>query len=161
MRPEKCIAALASVRLDSQPSNTRLDNQPPSSPPQTPPVAESDPAPRRATASPRPVSLVVRNTRKSRNKPFYAPTPRSNHYLLARSLVENDQPAKPLVPKRNPQTTRNTTPPQLCVLPPDFAISDFVWRFSTPDQDSQVHDAFAALRSYDPQTFSELIAGLD
>jgi len=163
MRPEKCLAALASTvpRLDSEPLNTRLDNQP--SPPPTPPVAEFNPSPRRATASQRPIPLVVRNTKKSRNKSSHTPIPRSNHYLLARSLVENDQLPKPLAPERKPRTTRRAASSQLRrdALPPDFTISDFIWRYSAPDPDSQIHDAFAALKSYDPQTFSEFVAGFD
>lgn len=163
MRPEKRLAELASTvpRLDPEPSNTCLDNQSP--PSQTPPGAEPNQAPRRATQSQKPFSLVVRNTRTSRNKTSYTPIPRSNHYLLAKSLVENEQPPKPPAPERRPRATRKTASSLLCheAFPPDFTISNFIWRFSTPDPDSQIHDAFATLESYDPQTFSELIAGLD
>ena len=103
----------------------------------------------------------MRNTRKSRNKPFYASIPRSNHYLLAKSLVENDQPLMPFAPEQKPRVTRMTAPSQFGVLPPDFTVSEFIWRFSAPDQDPQIYDAFAALKLCDPQTFSELVAGFD
>jgi len=162
MRPKKCIATPASTILDPEPSTMCSDNQPPPHPPPAPPpLVESDQAPRRAIVSQKPSSLVVRNTRKSRNKPFYTPIPRSNHYLLARSLVEDVQQPMPLVPGRKSSTTHKTQPSQFCVLPSDFTVSEFIWRFSAPDQDSQVYDAFAALRSSDPQTFSDLIAGFD
>ena len=165
MRPERYIKTLASMipRLDPEPLNNCLENQPHSlsPPPPTPPAAEHSPAPRRTTASQRPVSLVVRNARKPRNRAFYTSVPRSNHYLLAKSLVENDQPLMPFAPEQNPRVTRKAAPSQFGALPPDFTVSDFVWRFSAPDQDSQIYDAFAALRSCDPQTFSELVAGFD
>ena len=166
MRPEKSVVALTSAiaRLDPEPLNKCLDNQPhpPSPPPHFPPVAKPNPTPRRAATFQRPVSLVVRNTRKSRNKPFYTSVSRSNHYLLAKSLVENDQPPSgPLVSERKSRAACKTAPSQFCVLPPDSTVSDFIWRFSAPDQDPQIYDAFAMLKAYDPQTFSELIAGFD
>ena len=165
MRPEKCFVALASAvpRPGSEPLTNRLDNQPhsPSPPPPAPSVAESGPALQRTATSQRPTSLVVRNTRKSRNKPLYTNTPRSNHYLLARSLVEDDQPPNSLAPGRKSRPTRNIPPSQFCILPPDVTVSEFIWRFSPPDQDSQIYDTLAALKSYDPQTFSEFIAGFD
>lgn len=164
MRPEKYLAALASAvpRLDPEPLTTRLDNQPPLPPPPTPPVAEFNAVPRRATTSQRPISLVVRNTKRSRNKPSHTSVPRSNHYLLARSLVENDRLPTPPAPERKPQAHKAASSRfRREALPPDFTISDFIWRSSTPDPDSQIHDALAALKSYDPQTFSEFIAGFD
>lgn len=163
MRPKKSFAGLPSAvpPLDPDPPNTCLNNQPSLSP--TPPVAESNAAPRRAITSQRPISLVVRNTRKSRNKTLYTPVPRSNHYLLAKSLVENDQPQKPLAPERTLQETCKTAPSCFCheSPPPDFAVSDFIWRFSAPDPASEIHDALAALKFCDPQTFHELVAGFD
>jgi len=163
MRPERYIQklAIAIPRLDPEPLNECLDSQPhPPSPP-TPPAAEPNTTPRRTTTSQRPVSLVVRNTRKPRNQPFYTSIPKSNHYLLTRSLVENDRPPMPLAAERKSRATRKTAPSKSCALPPDFTVSEFIWRFSAPDQDPQIYDAFAALKSYDPQTFSELIAGFD
>ena len=160
MRPEKRIPTLANTvpRSDSEPLSTGLDVQP--SP--TPPIAGPNPtSQRRATMPQRPMSLVVRNTRKSRNKRPHTPIPKYNHYLLARSFVEGDQPPKSLAPGQNLRGTRKTTPPQFHneALPPDFTVSDFIWQFSAPD--SQIDEVLAALQSYDPQTFSELVAGFD
>jgi hypothetical protein len=161
MRPAKCVAAPTSAvpHLDPEHLNTCLDNRPP--PTSTPPLAESDPAPQRTTRSQRPTSFVIRNTRRSRNRPSYASIPRYNHYLLARSLVENDHPLKSSAPKQKPRAIPKTVPlqPHRAVLPPDLAISDFIWRFSAPD--AQIDDAFAALKSCDPQAFSELVVGFD
>ncbi|KAF9651992.1 hypothetical protein BDM02DRAFT_3183989 [Thelephora ganbajun] len=161
IRPEKYLAALATTvpRLDPEPLNTCLGNQPPPSLP----MAESNPAPQQTTASQRPVSLVVRNTRKPRTKSLHTFIPRSNHYLLARSLIENDKPSNPPASQRKPRGPHKTAPSQFCreVPPPNYVISDFIWEFSQPDLDLQIHDVFAALKTYDPQTFSELIAGLE
>jgi hypothetical protein len=107
------------------------------------------------------MSLVIRNTRRSRNRPSYASIPRYNHYLLARSLVENDQPPKSSTPEQKPRAIPKTTPlhPHCTVLPPDLAISDLIWRFSAPD--AQIDGVFTALKFCDPQTFSELVVGFD
>jgi hypothetical protein len=159
MRPAKPPSGPANTipRYDHEPLNRRLDNQP-TQPPPTPPVAEPHPAPRRVTTSQKPVSLVVRNTRKTRKTSLYT---RSNHYLLAKSLVEDNQPPNPLSPKLKP--TGNHETPRFCcdVSPPGSIISDFIWQFSAPHPDSQIHDAFAALKSFDPETFAELFAGFD
>lgn len=106
----------------------------------------------------RPTSLVVRNARKWRNKHPYLSVPRYNHYLLARSLIEGDQSPKSLAPGRGLRGVRKTVPHNEA-LPPDFTVSDFIWQFSAPD--TQIDEALAALKSYDPQTFSELVAGFD
>ena len=161
MRPEKRTVPLTNtaIPIDPEPLNM-LDDQPP--PPPAPAVAESNPTPQRAATSQRPISLVVRSAKKSRSKTPYASISRSNYYLLARSLVENDQPPKSLAPEQKPQATHKTALSRFhreARLPPDFTISDFIWQFSEPD--SQVDNVFAALKSYDPQTFSELVAGFD
>jgi len=155
MRPNKRTAAVENTvpRL-----NSGLDAQPPP----TPPIAESYPTPhQQATVPQRPVSLVVRNTRKSRNKHPYLSIPRSNHYLLARSHIEGDQSPKSLAPGRDLRGVRKTVPPPFHneALPPDFTVSDFIWQFSAPD--SPIDEALAALKSYDPQTFNELVSGFD
>ena len=160
MRPEKRIPTLASTapRLESQPLNMGSGTQP--SP--TPPFAEPNPTHHPRTTTPqRPISLVVRNTRKSRNKHRYPSIPRYNHYLLARSLVEGDQPPKSLAHGQNLRGICKPTPPPFHnePLPPDFTVSDCIWQFSTPDP--QIDEALAALKAYDPQTFSELVAGFD
>ena len=159
MRPEKRTVAVPP--LDPEPLNTRSNNQAP--PPPTPTIAESNQTPQRTAAPQRPISLVVRNTKRSRNKHSHPYIPRHNHYLLARSLVENDQPPTPksLVPEQNPRPIRKVVLPRFHrePFPPDFTISDFIWQFSEPD--SQIDDVFAALKSYDPQTFNEFVAGFD
>ena len=160
MRPNKRTPAPENTipRLNSEPLNTGLDAQP--SP--TPPTAESNPTPHQRTTMPRrPISLVVRNARKSRNKHPYLSVPRYNHYLLARSLVEGDQSPKSLTPGRDLRGVRKTVPPPFHneALPPDFTVSDFIWQFSAPD--SQIDEALAALKSCDPQTFNELVSGFD
>lgn len=73
---------------------------------------------------------------------------------MARSLVENDQPPKPRVNHKAAQSQFFRE-----ALRPDFTISDFIWRCSTPDP--QIDDVFATLKSCDPQTFTELVAGFD
>lgn len=78
---------------------------------------------------------------------------------MARSLVENDQPSKSLALEREPRKTALSRFHRDAALPPDFTISDFIWQFSEPD--SQLDDVFVALKSYDPQTFNELVAGFD
>ena len=165
-RPKKSIAELVSPVpcFDHVLLSTHSDNQhPPPSPPPAPPIAELNPLPRRVNASQRPISLVVRNTRKSRNKSFHASIPRSNHYILARSLVENDRPPKPLTPEQRPREHHKAVPSQLYRDTPhsDFIIPDFIWRFSASYLDSKTRDAFAALKSCDPETFKELVAGPD
>ena len=160
MRPNKRTAALENTvpRLSSEPLNIDLGAQPPP----TSPTAESNPTHhQRATIPQRPISLVVRNTRKSRNKHPHLSIPRYNHYLLARSLIEGDQSPKSLAPGGDLRGVRKTVPPPFHneVLPPDFTVSDLIWQFSAPD--SQLDGALAALKSYDPQTFNELVAGFD
>ena len=152
-RPENTVP-----RLTSEPLHAGLDAQPPP----TPPSAESNPTPhQRATTVQRPISLVVRNTRKSRNKNPYLSIPRYNHYLLARSLAERDQSPKSLAPGRDPQGVHKTVPPPFHneALPPNFTVSDFIWQFSAPD--SQIDEALAELKTCDPQTFNDLVAGFD
>lgn len=95
--------------------------------------------------------------------PFYASVPRYNHYLLARSFVEDDYPPKPLATKQKPRENHDASPSQWHHdnPPPDFIISDFIWRFSAPRLDSKTRETFAELKSCDPETFKELVAGLD
>ena len=162
MRPKKPLTALTSAVPYLEPLNPCSDNQPlPSSP--TPPVLGSSPAPQRVNTSQRPVSLVIRNARSSRNKPFHPFIPKSNHYLLAKSLVENDQPSKRLSSERKPSASHMISPSPLGgeVPPPDFVFSDFVWLFSPSYPDPQIQDTLTALKFYDPQTFAELVTGLD
>lgn len=159
MRPNKRTAALenAVARSNSEPLHTGLDPQPPPTP-----TAESDQTPRQRAAIPqRSISLVVRNTRRPRNKHPYLSIPRYNHYLLARSLIEGDQSPKLLAPRRELRGVDKAVPPPLHneALPPDFTVPDFIWQFSAPD--SQIDEALATLKSYDPQTFNELVAGFD
>lgn len=152
-RPKKLAAAstTATPRLDRQPF--RSDDHPPP-PPSAPPVADPNQTPRRVNRSRTPASLVVRNTRASRNTSFYAP--RYNHYLLARSFIKNDHSKKPRENRQiSPSQLRGDAPP------PDSIIPDFIWRFSAPHLDSKTRDAFAELKFCDPETFRELLAGLE
>lgn len=165
MRPKKSLAALASAvpRLEHEPLSIRSENRI-SSPPPAPPVADPNPAPRRASTPQRPASLVVRNTRKPRIIPFYTSVRRSNHYLLARSFVKNDQPPRsPLPLERKPRENQKTTPLRLYrdAPSPNPIIADFIWQFSTQYLDPETRDALFALRSHDPETFEELVAGFD
>lgn len=164
VRPKKSIVALASAvpRPDNQPRPTLSTDQPPH-PSSAPTVAHSSPTPRRVNRAQMPVSLVMRNTRKSRNTSFYKPIPRCNHYLLARSLVQNDRAPKPLPPRQQPREHHNISPSPLCrdAFSPDSIIPDFIWRFSAPYIDSKTRNALAALKASDPETFKELVAGLD
>jgi hypothetical protein len=109
------------------------------------------------------VSLVIRNTTSSRIKPFHPFIPKSNHYLLAKSLIENDQPPKRLTSERKPRESHMISPSPLGgeVPPPDFVIADFVWRFTSSYPDPQIQDTLDALKFCDPQTFAELVAGFD
>ena len=165
MRPKKSVAALTSTvpRLDNQPWNARSGDQP-QPPSSAPSLAVSNPVPRRVNTSQSHVSLVVRNSRASRNTAFYKSIPRYNHYLLARSLVEQDCPPKPLAPKQNSRENHHKIPPSPLrrdIPPLDSVISDFIWRFSAPCLDPKTLDVFATLKSCDPETFKELMAGLE
>ncbi|KAF9785830.1 hypothetical protein BJ322DRAFT_1056526 [Thelephora terrestris] len=161
-RPNKSLARPV-LCLDRVLLNTRSDNQLPPPPPSVPPVAESNPLPRSADTPQRVISLVVRNTRKSRNTSFYTPIPRSNHYLLSKTFVENNQPPRPLAPEKKLRENSKTKTSRLCpgTPSPGVIIPDFIWRFSAPYLDSKTRGAFAALKSCDPDTFTELVAGDD
>lgn len=162
MRSKRSLAALANTipRRDHENLTTPSENQPPSS---VPPAADSNPPPRRVNTSKSRVSLVIRNTRRSRKTPLLTSIPRYNHYLLARSFVENDKSRKQSSSERDPGEHYNTTPSRLCndVSSPDAIIPDFIWRFSPPYLDSQVLHTLSALRSLDPETFKELLIGPD
>lgn len=166
MRPKKTLAALTSAvpRLEHEPLSTRSENRI-SSPPPAPPVADPNPTPRRASTAQRPASLVVRNTRKPRTIPFYTSVRRSNHYLLARSFfVKNDQPSRSPPPsERMPNGNQKTTPLRLYrnAPSPNPIAADFIWQFSVQHLDPETRDALSALRSHDPETFEELVAGFD
>ena len=161
MRSKRSLAVLRSIapRLDHEHLNVRSENQPP---PQFPPLA-ADSNPSRRTIPSQRSSLVTRNAKKSRNTSLLTSIPRYNHYLLARSLLENDQPTKQLTSERKSRRGRKAASSQSCndTTLPDSTVSDFVWRFSAPHLDPETFDTLAMLKSIDPETFNELLAGLD
>ena len=165
VRPKKSGKTLPTTvpRLDHQPQNTRSDRQPPSAP-SVPCEAEHNQTTRRPDPPQTHLSLVARHARRSRNTSFYVtPIPRYNHYLLARSLIKSDHPPKPLASKRKPQENHEIPPSQLHrdTPAPDSTISDFIWRFSAPQLDPKIRDVFVGVKYCDPETFKELVAGLD